>query len=175
MPEAAVGLVWGVSFIATLWRYAGPARLHSSNFVLATGITLLVFQCFSGLMVCLFKYLRNPPFGFVWVYGSLLLTNLVMHISILGSDIARVTLDPDHAPFNLLEYDVATVVCQSIFVMGVFALAFNAGSHTAPPAWAHPRRSYTRGSSEFEETGVEYAAAGEAPSHTIGQGDPDDS
>ena len=64
LPEASVALVWSISFLATLWRYAGPARQYSSEFVLATGVTLLVFQCFAGVIVCVFKWLRNPPFGY---------------------------------------------------------------------------------------------------------------
>lgn len=168
LPEASVSLVWAISFIATLWRFAGPAREHSSNFVLAAGVTLLVFQCFSGLVVCLFKWLRNPPFGFVWVYSSLLLTNLMMHVAILGSDIARVTLDAEHAPFNLIEYDVTTVVCQAIFLAGIWSIAMGAGSHEAPPAWAHRGRRTRRPGGLVRDGDVAYAGGVEAQSHRIG-------
>lgn len=168
LPEASVALVWAISFIATLWRFAGPARAHSSDFVLAAGVTLLVFQCFSGLVVCLFKWLRNPPFGFVWVYSSLLLTNLLMHVAILGSDIARVTLDADNAPFNLIEYDVTTVVCQAIFMAGIWSIAMGAGSHQAPPPWAHRGRRTRRSDGPYRGRDVAYAGAVEAPPHGIG-------
>jgi len=71
---------------------------------------------------------------------------------------------------------VATVICQSIFAMGIFSLAFNSGSHTNPPPWAHQGRLSRElvnplGSSD---TGVEYAAAGDGTTHTIGLDDNDE-
>ncbi len=161
MSQAAVAITWAVAFIATIWRFAGPARLHSSDYVLATGVTLLVFQAFAALLLCVLRYITNPPFGFVWCFSSLVFVNIAIHISILGSDIARVTLSPETAPFNLLEYDCAALVCQCLFLTGVFSLAFNAGSHTNPPPWvgAHRERSRRRTPSPTGDQDIEYATA----------------
>ena len=83
-PQAAVGITWAVAFIATIWRFAGPARQHSSDFVLGTGVTLLVFQAFAALLLCVLRYIGNPPFGFIWCFTSLVFVNIAIHIAILG-------------------------------------------------------------------------------------------
>ena len=182
IPEAAVGLVWCISFIAVLWRYAGPATAGTAPFLIGTGVSLCVLQVFAALMLCLFKWTRNPPFGFVWVYLSLVLSGFVVHIAVLGADLARITLSSESVPFNTVEYDIAIVVCQAIFISGVFCLAFNVGSHSTPPPWAHPNRSsassrasrHHRGELDVELTnreGVEYALAGDDATHTIGLDD----
>ena len=75
------------------------------------------------------------------VYLSLVLSGFVVHIAVLGADLARITLSSESVPFNTVEYDIAIVVCQAIFISGVFCLAFNVGSHSTPPPWAHPNRS----------------------------------
>ncbi len=60
--------------------------------------------------------------------------------------------------------------------MGIFSLAFNSGSHTDPPPWAHQRRLSREQVSSLggSETGFEYATAGDGTTHTIGLDDNDD-
>ena len=99
----------------------------------------------------------------------MLLTNLVMHIAVLGSDIAKSEIDPTHVPFNVIEYDVTSVVCQAIFIAGIWSISMNAGSHTAPPPWTHRRRHSQPTGTLLRDGDVEYAGAvREAPSHNIG-------
>ena len=171
-PQAAVGITWAVAFIATIWRFAGPARQHSSDFVLGTGVTLLVFQAFAALLLCVLRYIGNPPFGFIWCFTSLVFVNIAIHIAILGSDVARVTLSPDTVPFNLLEYDLASLVCQCLFLTGIFTLSFGAGSHSNPPPWAHRGRRHGRATALTRSPDVDYASAdagpGGSPVHSIG-------
>ena len=110
IPQAAVGLVWCISFIAVLWRYAGPATVGTAPFLIGTGVSLCVLQVFAALMLCLFQWTRTPPFGFVWVYLSLVFSGFVVHIAVLGADLARITLSSESVPFNTVEYDIAIVV-----------------------------------------------------------------
>ena len=171
LPEAAVGLVWSISFISVIWRYAGPAAEGTEPFLIGTGVSLCVLQVFSALMLCLFKYVRNPPFGFLWTYLSLIFTGFVIHIAVLGSDLARLTLDGISVPQQTVEYDIIIVVNQAIFISGVFCLSFNAGSHSKPPPWAHPVRSSRSRRTGFAEPlneSDEYAADGDGTTHTIG-------
>jgi hypothetical protein len=187
LPEASVGIVWTVSFIAVLWRYAGPAKQGTPDFLIGTGVALAVLQVFAALILLLFKWVRNPPFGFLWVYLSLVLTGLVVHVGVLGADLARITLSSESVPYNTIEYDIAIVVCQTIYLAGVFCLAFGAGSHSHPPPWAHrdrpgSNRATREGSgaqglgSAFALGETDYAAAGtdDGVTHTIGLADNDE-
>ena len=187
LPEASVGIVWTVSFIAVLWRYGGPAKQGTPDFLIGTGVALTVLQVFAALILLLFKWVKNPPFGFLWVYLSLVLTGLMVHVGVLGGDLARITLSSDSVPYNTVEYDIAIVVCQTIYLAGVFCLAFGAGSHSRPPPWAHRDRTASRRRQGRDPAGdglgqafvlgeTEYAEAGTdgAVSHTIGLADNDD-
>lgn len=173
-------MVWCVSFIAVIWRYGGPAAEGTEPFLIGTGVALCILQVFSVLMLCLFKWISNPPFGFCWVYLSLVFTAFAIHIAVLGADLARLTLASSTVPYNTVEYDICIVVTQAIFIVGVFCLSFNAGSHRAPPVWAHPKRSSRyrhTGLSDRLGEGSEYAAAGDLDLdtvHSIGQLDNDE-
>ena len=172
-PQAAVAITWAVAFVATIWRFAGPARQDSSNFVLGTGVTLLVFQAFAALLLCALRYIGNPPFFLCWCFISLVFINIAVHVAVLGSDVARVTLSPETVPFNLLEYDLASLICQCLFLTGIFSLSFNAGSHTSPPPWAtHRGRHRSRGTELTRPQDIAYASAGnggrDSPVHSIG-------
>ena len=85
---------------------------------------------------------------------------------------ARVTLSPDTVPFNLLEYDLASLVCQCLFLTGIFTLSFGAGSHSNPPPWAHRGRRHGRATALTRSPDVDYASAdagpGGSPVHSIG-------
>ncbi len=187
LPEASVGIVWTVSFIAVLWRYAGPAKQGTPEFLVGTGVALTVLQVFAALILLLFKWVTNPPFGFLWVYLSLVLTGLMVHVGVLGADLARITLSSESVPYNTVEYDIAVVVCQTIYLAGVFCLAFGAGSHSRPPPWAHRDRTASRRrqgrnpagdglGSTFGLGETDYAAGGtdDGVSHTIGLTENDD-
>lgn len=187
LPEVSVGIVWTVSFIAVLWRYGGPAKQGTPDFLIGTGVALTVLQVFAALILLLFKWVKNPPFGFLWVYLSLVLTGLMVHVGVLGGDLARITLSSDSVPYNTVEYDIAIVVCQTIYLAGVFCLAFGAGSHSRPPPWAHRDRTASRRRQGRNQSGdglgsafvlgeTEYAEAGtdDGVSHTIGLADNDD-
>ena len=120
-----------------------------------------------------FAILATHLFFLCWCFISLVFVNIAVHIAVLGSDVARVTPSPETVPFNLLEYDLASLVCQCLFLTGIFALSFNAGSHTSPPPWAtHRGRHRSRGTDFVRDQDVSYATAGsrgcDSPVHAIG-------
>ena len=168
LSEVSTVIVWCVSLLSLIWRYTGGAISGTPEFLIGTGIGLIVLQVFYGILICLMRYIVNPPFGFVWLVLSLVLCSFTVSVAVAGADIARVSVQAE-IPVTTVGYDLSIVVCQSIFIAALFSLGFNAGSHTRPPPWAH-RRTKTRAPwKEEDEEDVVYAAADDTRgAHVIG-------
>lgn len=166
VADACITIVWGIAALGLLWRYTGGAGDGTPGFIMGTGVGLIVIHFFFGILLCMFRYIGNPPFVFIWMVLSLALTSLVVSIAVTGADLARIALGTD-IPVNTAGYDLCIVTTQAIFLAGVFCRAFNAGSHEKPPPWAsHRPRSprFKLASTHESEDDVVYAAA----DHVIG-------
>jgi len=171
ITDACITIVWGIAALGLLWRYTGGAGDGTPGFIMGTGIGLIVIHFFFGILLCMFRFISNPPFAFIWMVLSLALTSLVVSIAVTGADLARIALGTD-IPVNTAGYDLCIVTTQTIFLAGLFSRAFNAGSHEKPPPWAtHRARSprFKLSANRESEDEVVYAAA----EHVIGP-DPDE-
>lgn len=168
LMDGCLVITFGINVLALIWRYTGGAIAGTPNFLVASGVGLIVIEIIVALLLCVFRYIHNPPIGFVWVMLSLLLSSFVVSIAIAGGDVARVSLDGDNTPLNVVGYDVCVIVTQVIFLSGLFVKGFNAGSHRNPPPWAH-RAGPKRYQQQSDEDDIIYASA----SHVIGQGGSD--
>lgn len=168
LSEVSTVIVWCVSLLSLIWRYTGGAIDGTPQFLIGTGVGLIVLQVFYGILICLMRYIVNPPFGFVWIVLSLVLCSFTVSVAVTGADIARVSVEAE-IPITTVGYDLSIVVCQSIFIAALFSLGFNAGSHTRPPPWAHRRTKKSAAWRNSDEEDVVYAAADDRTGqHVIG-------